>query len=463
MNRVHGVAARSLGAAGAALDLLWALAAPAGWLALGLGLAWLGWCVPQGEPALWLWGPALVLARCATQVMALALGYYGLALFWVPEALVRFLQPWQELSLAAAALLVLLQALLNAAPWALAAWWAHKLVQPGLRALLKCGLGSALALLPPLDVWSWAHPLMVAGDWFWGQGVCGLLATVLLWAAVGEYVRCIWMGACSRARRCRALAAMLLCGVLAGALAYHAQQQRQRSWKQAAAQWAAVLPVPSQWQALVPNDLPKRLSWAVAQLQQAWQTEDLQHALLVWPEGVLGPWRPSLQAAGQRWAHRLGQRHMRALWSAELACDQSQAWLDAQARQLCLQPDARRYHVVWLLDEHGVRPVYAVRRPVPLAWLGPAFSHPAPSLAWSSPIVSIDAGRSVALLVCYESFLLSSWIRVMLANTAETASISVVMANMWFASEQVRRIQQVAVRRGAALAGVWPVISVNGG
>jgi len=432
-------------------------------LAAGGLVASLGWW-GDGQ---WGWlllafGPALLLQRTHGGVLAFAGGYY-LALGWesVPSLWRYFDMGWAQ-----AISLWLAHALLNACAWWIPFLVAERLFPDRLwRAPLALIAGVVLSLCWPWEIFSWNHPLLYAGALFPGAGGWGVLAVLTGWILSGIGLR--------TSKR----AARKVSVVVAGALLMVAAALLWSGWAQAFRLEREARPSPRLlWHpvstafgpARQAAEILRRGRWFKDLLDEMAVAVDFRDAVVVLPEGVLGPHRASLLALLAQRSRLLQERNITLLWHADVSETkmvgtwQPKYLIGASGRDNIVVSSG-----VWAFVPGHDRGhiIYRARVPVPWSEGGVSvISH-----RRASPVVEVDGVGRVAFGVCYEGFLLSHWMRAWIDTKMGEQKIDKVvgMASLWFlrgfALESAAAKQRLAFAWGASLLGADLILATNKG
>lgn len=418
------------------------------WLLWGAAIAQLGWADNDAHSlALLLYGPSVMLAGRASSAYALALGYFA----WLGIDEVGAVQAYYGWSAAASVGVWAVHAAVNALPWAIG-YVAAKLPCRCWRGLSEWVvvavawlLAAGLSLVEPWASLGWGNPLFVAGVELPGSGALGVVLVALLQVLLGWLVWYAW-----HTRRFVApLVAALACLMVFGS--------SWRLYREPVQRVHDVLWHPMQTsfgQAAAVADLVARLRWLKELVDQALQESDFHGAVVVLPESVLGPYRPSIESVFLLRRSALKRQEVAFLLHVDLACPKQASW--------CARPqnDARidLRGTVWLYDSDGSQMLYVARREV---------SRPSLVLGWgrreselSTPVRRTRWGR-LAFGVCYEGFLLRHWMDVAMSDVGP--DVVVGFANLWFdrANDRLARKQRLAFERGALLVGAPLVLAVN--
>lgn len=404
----------------------------------GAMLAWLGWH-PDGVYglALLLWGALLVACGQPVRVWLAAWAYY-LVLGWGEAQAAQAYWGWGWW---AAQALWLVHAALNALAWALpfallallpfrsSAWAAAAAV----------AAGHVLSLLGPWATLSWGHPLLATADWLPGSGLAGV-GVALLWQCVAAALIGLSLQRRAGSRAWLAWVVATLAVGIIWHLAVH--QPRQREQARDEVLWHVLAPEGGSPQR--PSEMVQRFGWLRASLQQA-QQQLPAPAVIVLPEGAVGPWRDSLRAWLESRQESLRQSGHIVLLQADVA--------DALQGLASNQFSGTIKNTVMAYGASPAGAIYVSRRPLPAGW---ARERGASGDADRAPVVEV-AGRRVALAVCYEGLLLEHWLRAAVGSPEKV----VVMANHAFVASSVpRQRQEMAYRRGARLLGAPLVMAV---
>jgi hypothetical protein len=432
-------------------------------MAAGACVASLGW---WGEGQ-WGWlllafGPALLVQRTHGGVLAFACGYY-LALGWesVPSLVRYFDMGWAQ-----ALLLWLAHALLNACAWWIPFLGAGRfLPDRGWRAPLALVSGAALSLCWPWEIFSWNHPLLYAGALFPGAGGWGVLAVLTGWILVGIG----WQASQRPARKASVVAAGAVL-MAAAALLWSGWTQALRLEREARLSsrllWHPVSTAfgPARQSA----EIVRRGRWFSGLLDEMASAVEFRDAVVVLPEGVLGPHRESLLTLLAQRSRFLQERNIALFWHADVpeikmtSAQQSKGLLVASERDNIVASSA-----VWAFVPGRDRGDVIYRARVPVPWSGGGVEMMRHRRA--SPVVEVDDVGRVVFGVCYEGFLLSHWIRAWIDTEMGEQKIDKVvgMASLWFlqgfALESAAAKQRLAFEWGASLLGADLVLAVNKG
>lgn len=379
------------------LVLLAALVGLVAWSGVFLGLLVLPVFV-------WAW------ARCESRWAAALVGvaYYAAA----GRGLIRggavfFADPGAgELSLWSGLGIWLLPSLVLGGVWGLC-WSARG----GIWRVVGCVVALLVVGLPPIGLIGWTSPVTAAGAYFPGLGWCGLLLMVAVFG-------CVVVGWQAR----RVLAGLAVVSVVAWVYA---------DTRGAMSGWVGVDTAVGQ-----PNDLtsPGRVAGV---MHDRLSVSKAQFALL--PETVAGDWTFSEQ-----------------YWQGEgmgLARAGRGAWVGALVP---LSGGGYRNALVGVGALAGVN--YLQRVPVPLSMWRPWDKKQHVSADWFGTGVVALGGRTVAVLVCYETLL--AWPAIM--SAAQGATDLAWVANDWWArGTSIPAIQRVSTQAWASLWGWSEVSAVN--
>jgi len=432
-------------------------------LVAGSLVASLGW-LGDGQ---WGWlllafGPALLLQRTHVGVLAFVSGYY-LALGWesVPSLWRYFDMGWAQ-----ALLLWLTHALLNACAWWIPFVAAERfLPDRKWRSPLALVTGVVLSLCWPWEIFSWNHPLLYAGALFPGAGGWGVLAVLMGWILAGI----AWQASERPARKASVMAAGALL-MLAASLLWSGWTQAFRLEREARLSSRLLWhPVSTAFgSARQASEIVRRGQWFKGLLDEMESAVEFRDAVVVLPEGVLGPHRESLLTLLAQRSRFLQERNVTLFWHADVpeakmaGARQPKDLLVASERDNIIASSA-----VWAFvpghDRGDV--IYRARVPVPWSGGGVEMMHH----RRASPVVEVDGVGRVVFGVCYEGFLLSHWMRAWIDTKMGEQKIDKVvgMASLWFlqgfALESAAAKQRLAFEWGASLLGADLILAVNKG
>lgn len=344
----------------------------------------------------------VLLAQCRTRSQAfwLAAGYAGGVLRYTAT----FISGWFDGNVAVGAAAVAAYMAITGAAWCIG--WSRSR-HPGVRAAAML-LAWFIALVPA-GVGAPGHPLLAVGFLFPGTGWLGVAWSAVICALAGAMAP--W--ARGRARPSLAGSAALVVGLAAVGVALGNQPGMQGPR-------AGLEPVSTSWGRLTTEDETLDRMQRMRPLVSA-----AREPVQVWPESVIGTWRPSFYSAFDLEVLSVARRAGRTLVVGMDMPVKGERYLNAA---VAFFPD-------------GSSQTAVARQPAPLALWRPWASRDTFIASWRASNM-LDLGETrAALIFCYEEYVP---VLYLLNELRDRPTAYVALANTWAARQ-----------RGAAAIQTW--------
>lgn len=397
-------------------------------MAAGVVIGYAAWLAPETISLILFLPVAASFAKRRLEVAALMIGYFGIGNIELPHMVARFFaHPSPLIEFGAPVALTLLTSL----PFLLYAPRA----KPWLRGATYIA-ALAVLTLPPVGLFAWRNPLLVAGELYPGAKVLGLVLASLLLGSIAA------MRGAQGAPRARALVPLALL-VAAGWFLFAGPHANYRVTFGPTLNWAAadthLIPETTAHADTLRTEKTVAAITDISTLP--WVT------VIILPESAVSPYRPVDELLMIE-ASTKALRQKRALvFGAVIVSPDGKTWQDAiMGAGTLAAPDG------------APRVLHEAIIPMPVGNWHLGFPGGAPLRMFASDAGNVD-GTPVAWSLCYEDTLV--WPHRYLLTGNPRALVSV--ANDWaLAGTRAARAQQISVTLLARLAGVPLVRAVNG-
>lgn len=276
-----------------------------------------------------------------------------------------------------------------------------------------------LLTVPPLGIWGWANPLNAAGYIFPGTGYLGFLFLILIWAAAGVL----------RGRKAILLAAVLL---ITGTyiIPVFIQPKQPKGWAGVNTGFDRLASGSDDTASIY-----DRYKWLYRETEKY---EDVKYVVL--PETVAGMWSDTTEFLWQPLTKSFKERGRTYIVGAEQ-----------------LVAGSGKYYNVAQIRGANVD-MLRQRIPVPISMYRPWDKNSGAIAAWDERRVTMIDGKRIAILICYEPYLMLP----PLVSFSASPEILIAISNSWWSKgSSLPALSDQTVKGWSLLFNVPYVISRN--